>query len=136
MEESCDERHSQHCFQSKIHATSSKETADDLAKWIADIYPSLTTKFEINKNEMSGLFLQDAQMKSSCEKFPDVILIDATHKTSDTGFLDSIGLTLEHLVVVDQFTPVYHSRPPLNLSKTITVKQYITNVYDQFDDYL
>ena len=23
-----------------------------------------------------------------------------------------------------------------NLSKTITVKQYITNVYDQFDDYL
>ena len=33
---------------------------------------------------MSGLFLQDAQMKS-CEKFPDVILIEATHKTSDTN---------------------------------------------------
>ena len=32
--------------------------------------------------------------------------------------------------------PGTNSRPPLNLSKTITVKQYITNVYDQFDDYL
>ena len=29
-----------------------------------------------------------------------------------------------------------YSRPPLNLSKTITFKQYITNVHDQFDDYL
>ena len=49
---------------------------------------------------------------------------------------ESVDLPLE-VVVVDQFMPVYtNSRPPLNLFKRITVKPYITNVYDQFDDYL
>ena len=48
------------------------------------LLPSLSTEFVVSNNEMTGLFLQDAQMQSSFEKFPDGLLVDATHKTSDT----------------------------------------------------
>ena len=80
---------------SRIHGSSTKETADDLARWIADSYPSLSTEFVVSNNEMTGLFLQDAQMQSSFEKFPEVLLVDATHKTSDTE------MPLYALLVVD-----------------------------------
>ena len=51
--------------QAKVHASSCKETVDVLDNWITETYPLLNKEFVIQDNEITGLFLQDAQMRAS-----------------------------------------------------------------------
>ena len=48
-----------------------------------DDYPQLETEFIVLDGQMIGLFMQDPQMKSSFHRFPEVLMVDATHKTSE-----------------------------------------------------
>ena len=48
----------------------------DLAQWIELTYPHLDTEFVINEDDiLTGLFMQDSEMKSTFEHFPQVSLI-------------------------------------------------------------
>ena len=69
----------------KSASSSHQSTCDakDLARWIKDDYPQLATEFIVLDGQMIGLFMQDPQMKSSFHRFPEVLMVDATHKTSE-----------------------------------------------------
>ena len=60
-----------------------------LAEWLKSTYPSMVAHFVKNDSDttISGIFLQDPQMKSSFSRFPEVLLVDATHKTNDRGMV-------------------------------------------------
>ena len=61
-----------------------KTEARDLDDWIKERYPSVETEYVIdNNNIMTGLFFQDAEMKSTFSRFPEVLLVDATHKVNN-----------------------------------------------------
>ena len=54
-----------------------------LADFVQEEYPSLDTEFVIDENgHVNGIYMQDQEMKSIFQRFPEVILADATHKTN------------------------------------------------------
>ena len=57
--------------------------------------PNITTEYVINDNTLSGIFIQDKEMKKVFEMYPEVVLVDATHKTNNLDF------PLYALVVID-----------------------------------
>ena len=60
------------------------DTVAGLTEYLKENYPSLETEYVINdSNTVTGIFIQDAEMKSSFSRFPEVILLDATHKTNN-----------------------------------------------------
>ena len=68
------------------YASSTRQStseAKDLVKWMKEDNPQLETEFIVLDGEMVGLFIQDPQMKSSFHRFPEVLMVDATHKTSE-----------------------------------------------------
>ena len=57
-----------------------------LADWIKKEYPTLHTTFvQDDDGVLMGFFMQDSEMLSAFQRFPEVLLIDATHKTNDQG---------------------------------------------------
>ena len=59
-----------------------------LADWIKAEYPALKTHYVKDSNDIiTGIFFQDPQMESAFQRFPEVILADATHKTNDQGMV-------------------------------------------------
>ena len=56
--------------------TSSSEV-QDLFNWLTQQYPGFVCEFVVNENNiLSGLFIQDAEMKSTFSSFPEGILED------------------------------------------------------------
>ena len=43
----------------------------------------MTSHFIRDENIVTGIYIQDPQMKSGFSRFPEVLLVDATHKTND-----------------------------------------------------
>ena len=55
-----------------------------LADWIKKEFPALYTTFVQDEDGvLMGIFFQDSEMLSAFEWFPEVLLIDGTHKTND-----------------------------------------------------
>lgn len=51
------------------------DNVKQLAQWIEQTYPHLDTEFVINEQDvLTGLFMQDSEMKSTFERFPEVSL--------------------------------------------------------------
>ena len=71
----------------KSASSSWKSTYDAIikiiARWMKDDYPQLETEFIVLDGQMIGLFIQDPQMKSSFHHFPEVLMVDATQKTTE-----------------------------------------------------
>ena len=67
----------------------SSNEVQGLAEWLKNTYPSMVAHFVKNDGEstISGIYLQNPQMKSSLSQFPEVFLVDATHKTNDRGMV-------------------------------------------------
>ena len=60
----------------------------DLADWIKAKYPAVKAYyFKDSSSLITGMFFQDPQMESAFQHFPEIILADATHKTSDQGLV-------------------------------------------------
>ena len=57
--------------------------ASEMDKGLKDHYPSLETSYLVEEHVMTGIFLQDSEMKNTFERYPEVILLDATHKTNN-----------------------------------------------------
>ena len=54
-----------------------------LADWLKSEHPTVDHHFLLDENEVvQGLYIQDAMMKDKFQKFPEVILVDSTHKTN------------------------------------------------------
>ena len=64
-----------------------RNAVEDLAGWIKQSYPTMTSHVVRNENVVTGIYLQDPQMKSAFNRFPEVLLVDATHKTNDRGMV-------------------------------------------------
>ena len=56
---------------------------EDLADWIKQSYAAMTSHCIKDENIVTGIYIQDPQMKSAFNYFPEVHLVDATHKTND-----------------------------------------------------
>ena len=57
-----------------------------LADWIKKEFPALHTTFVQDEDGgLMGIFFQDSEMLSAFGRFPEVLLIDGTHKTNDQG---------------------------------------------------
>ena len=55
----------------------------NLSSWLdscTDLFVQYVTD---TANEVQGIFIQDETMKKMFEQYPEVILVDATHKTND-----------------------------------------------------
>ena len=47
-------------------------------------YPGVTTGYIVDEdNTLNGLYIQDIQMQQSFDRYPEVILVDLTHKTNN-----------------------------------------------------
>ena len=76
--------------------TTSSSEVQDLSNWLTQQYPGLDCEFVVNENNiLSGLFLQDAEMKSTFSRFPEIILADSTYKTNN------LNMALNVLLCVD-----------------------------------
>ena len=54
-----------------------------LADFLHKEYKSLDIEFVLTEdNEVSGIYIQDTQMKSTFSRFPELIFADSTHKTN------------------------------------------------------
>ena len=66
-----------------IGRTSEKDVID-FDNWVKENYPALELEYVVDDEKtLKGLFVQDPQMKSSFEKYPEVVCFDATYKTND-----------------------------------------------------
>ena len=69
-----------------IPSESSKPTTDvqALTTWLKEEHPSVDRHFLFDDNDVvQGIYIQDSLMKSTFEKFPEVLLADSTHKTNE-----------------------------------------------------
>ena len=64
-----------------------RNAVEDLAGWLKQSYPTMTSHFIRDDNIVSGIYLQDPQMKSAFSRFPEVLLVGATHKANDRGMV-------------------------------------------------
>ena len=60
---------------------------ENLVDWIKEDHPNLQTHFMKDENVITGIFFQDPEMKAAFSRFPEVLLVDATHKTNDRGMI-------------------------------------------------
>jgi zinc finger SWIM domain-containing protein 3 len=55
----------------------------ELAVFLQSNYPRLDTEIVLNEqNQVVGIYLQDCDMKEMFRRFPEVMLVDATHNTN------------------------------------------------------
>ena len=64
--------------------TTSTNAVQNLCEWAEAKYPSLYMELAVDPEDSTvcGIFMQDPQMVSAFDRFPEVILMDATHKTN------------------------------------------------------
>ena len=67
-----------------------------ISEWLKEQYPAIDCEFVVNEdNTFSGVFIQDAEMKSIFSQFPEVVLVDSTYKTNN------LNMALYALLAVD-----------------------------------
>ena len=75
-----------HNIASRMRApvTTSTNAVQNLCEWAEAKYPSLYMELAVDPEDSTvcGIFMQDPQMVSAFDRFPEVILMDATHKTN------------------------------------------------------
>ena len=85
-------------------ATSFKATEEPLSQssevqslftWIQTQFPGIDCKFVVNDSELTGIYIQDPEMKSTFQRFPEVLLSDSTYKTNN------VNMALYVLMAVD-----------------------------------
>ena len=55
----------------------------ELCQWVQEKYPSIDLEVVLDEdNTVRGLYFQDQGTKTAFERFLEVILMDATHKTN------------------------------------------------------
>ena len=54
-----------------------------LSEYLKENYQTLQIEYVINNDQATGIFIQDLEMKKQFQKFPETVLIDATHKTNN-----------------------------------------------------
>lgn len=74
----------------------SETELESLSKYIEDNLPGVSMQVKHNENkEVTSIFIQDGIMKENFHKYPEVILVDATHK------LNRQNMPLYSIIVVD-----------------------------------
>ena len=63
--------------------SASSSPVEDLCKWVVEKYPSMKLEVVLEDGTVVGLFFQDPQMMSAFDRFPEVVLMDATYKTNN-----------------------------------------------------
>ena len=77
-----------------VNTTASE--VQDISMWLKEQYPAVDCEFVVNvNNTLSGVFIQDAEMKSIFSRFPEVVLADSTYKTNN------LNMALYALLAVD-----------------------------------
>ena len=54
-----------------------------LSEYLKENYQTLQVEYIIHNDQATGIFIQDLEMKKQFQKFPETVLIDATHKTNN-----------------------------------------------------
>ncbi|KAK7114682.1 hypothetical protein V1264_000704 [Littorina saxatilis] len=68
---------------SKSKSSCSKTQLNDIASYL-NSQPGVTAEYVADENDvLSGIFIQDASMQHTFSQFPELILVDATHKTNE-----------------------------------------------------
>ena len=83
---------------SKMPSTTETSASEvqDLADWLKEKYAGIYCEFATNKKlELTGIYIQDAEMKSTFDRFPEVILADSTYKANN------LNMALCALLAVD-----------------------------------
>ena len=73
-----------HNMSRKTVSACSQNTSEleELRQFVSDDLPSVYMEVVPDGNEVVGIFLQDRQMREMFEKFPEVLLVDATYKVN------------------------------------------------------
>ena len=67
-----------------------------IGEWIKELHPGVDCEFVINDSQvLTGIFLQDAEMKSTFDRYPELLLADTTYKTNN------LNLALYAMLSVD-----------------------------------
>ena len=67
-----------------------------IGEWIKEQHPGVDCKFVTNNSQvLTDIFLQDAEMKSTFDRFQELLLADSTHKTNN------LNLALYTVLFVD-----------------------------------
>ena len=59
--------------------------AKGLYDWLKEEHPSLYCDFVVKEEVLSGIYMQDAEMLSTFQRFPEVLLCDSTYKTNNAN---------------------------------------------------
>ena len=56
----------------------------EIVDWIKEQHPGVDCEFLVDENQvLTGFFLQDVEIKSTFDRFPEVLLADSTYKTNN-----------------------------------------------------
>ena len=87
-----------HNIGTKMRITTESSTSDvqGIGDWLKSQHPGVDCEFVADENNvLTGIFIQDAEMKSTFDRFPEVILADSTYKTNN------LNLALYAMLCVD-----------------------------------
>ena len=59
--------------------------AKGLYDWLKEEHPSLYCDFVVKEEVLCGIYMQDAEMLSTFQRFPEVLLCDSTYKTNNAN---------------------------------------------------
>ena len=66
------------------NVNSSASEVESLHQWLQEKFRSMDCEFVVGDNTtVKGIFIQDAEMKSTFERYPEVLLADSTYKTNN-----------------------------------------------------
>ena len=83
-------------FKDNAESPTHSSEVQDIFKWIKNEYPGIDCDFSVKDNVvLSGIYIQDAEMKSIFVRFPEVLLSDSTYKTNN------VNMALYVLVATD-----------------------------------
>ena len=74
---------------------SQSSEVQSLFTWIQTQFPGIDCEFVVNDSELTGIYIQDPEMKSTFQRFPEVLLSDSTYKTNN------VNMALYVLMAVD-----------------------------------
>ena len=83
-------------LEKKAIASSNQSNLQAISDYLIS-QPNINTEYVINEgdNMRTGIFIQDTEMQKMFDKFPEVILVDATHKTNN------LDLPFYSIVIID-----------------------------------
>ena len=70
-------------LKSQGEITPSSSPVNNVCNWVTDKYPHMKMEIVLEDNTVVGIFFQDPQMMSAFDRFPEVVLMDATYKTNN-----------------------------------------------------